>query len=679
MGDVAADDVDRSENTFLQLMSSLKSNKQILRKIMKSDERTEAKKPRLEVEEEEGGITALEVEEGEEEEESSDDEGGSGESDEESESEEEEEEEDSDDEAKPSLNGTTQLDPFKVHFEQDIEESTVDQFDKCKFERVGDKTSLNQATSVEHFSYPSTTTQQLTSHLTNLAEGTEEETELFNHAAVKDSLRTNWKELEKSKKVWANQMHNSLFRAMTSYKDVFHLTSSYEYWDKVRHVYTLHVVNHVLKSRARILKNNARLSQAQKQGTDIGECRDQGLTRPKVLIILPYKNFCLQIVNDIIKLLFAPGSKAQVMQKKRFMAEFSPDPDEKESKLERPDDYKATFAGNIDDCFRVGLSFSKNTLKLYAEFYAADVIIASPLGLRTIIGGEGEKQDFDFLSSIEMLILDQTDVFLMQNWEHLTHILEHMNLKPQQSHGTDYSRVRMSTVSGHAKYYRQTMVFSSTLSPEMNGLFNKFCFNFNGKVRYTNTNTSGSISQIASQISQVFHRVPSMTFAEDADARFNYFIKKIIPEFQSNLFAGTAVFIPSYFDFVRVRNHFKKEKKNFVQISEYSKRSNITRSRAMFLDGSKHYLLFTERFNFFYRYKLKGIRHIIFYQLPHFPHFYSEIVNAMTTSEVVGDSSVSCTVLYSRFDGFRLESVVGGARCKQLLGSSKDTHMLVTG
>jgi U3 small nucleolar RNA-associated protein 25 len=47
------------------------------------------------------------------------------------------------------------------------------------------------------------------------------------------------------------------------------------------------------------------------------------------------------------------------------------------------------------------------------------------------------------LSSIELLIMDQTDIFLMQNWSHLLHIMQHLHKTPKNDHGTDYGRVRL--------------------------------------------------------------------------------------------------------------------------------------------------------------------------------------------------------------------------------------------
>ena len=53
------------------------------------------------------------------------------------------------------------------------------------------------------------------------------------------------------------------------------------------------------------------------------------------------------------------------------------------------EDFEANFSGNVDDHFRIGIGIAKKAIKLYSEFYSSDIIIASPLGLRTIIGAEG--------------------------------------------------------------------------------------------------------------------------------------------------------------------------------------------------------------------------------------------------------------------------------------------------
>ena len=77
------------------------------------------------------------------------------------------------------------------------------------------------------------------------------------------------------------------------------------------------------------------------------------------------------------------------MNKKRFYDEFSEQEETDSSKDFRPEDFKLMFTGNIDDCFRLGISVSRKSMTLYAKFYSSDIIVASPLGLRTIIGSQG--------------------------------------------------------------------------------------------------------------------------------------------------------------------------------------------------------------------------------------------------------------------------------------------------
>ncbi len=43
---------------------------------------------------------------------------------------------------------------------------------------------------------------------------------------------------------------------------------------------------------------------------------------------------------------------------------------------------------------------------------------------------------------------------------------------------------------------------------------------------------------------------------------------QILPQARDSIMAGTMIFVPSYFDFVRIRNYFRKQDIEFAQICE---------------------------------------------------------------------------------------------------------------
>ncbi|XP_053316940.1 U3 small nucleolar RNA-associated protein 25 homolog [Spea bombifrons] len=475
-------------------------------------------------------------------------------------------------------------------------------------------------------------------------------------------------------------LQRELFSIMNSYKDLFYPSRmATGQGEEIRHVYCLHALNHVLKANAQVLNNNARKRDAS-SAVDEDELRDQGLTRPKVLIVVPFRESALRVVQILISLMEVLGRKVDVSNKKRFKDEYGSEPEDKPPNLKRPEDYEAVFAGNIDDHFRIGVAILQKSMRLYSPFYSSDIIIASPLGLRTIIGTEGEKKrDFDFLSSIEVLIIDQADIYLMQNWEHMLHMMNHLNLQPTESHGVDFSRVRMWNLSNWAKFFRQTLLFSALQEPQINSIFNKHCFNYSGQVSVKSMPATGSICHVVVQLPHVFQRLEADSSLSVIDARFQFFTDKILPQYRDAIMSHTLIYIPSYFDYVRLRNYFKKEELNFTHICEYTDKPGISRARQFFLKGERQFLLVTERFHFYKRYTLKGIRNLIFYELPTYPNFYSEVCNMMKAWSRGEEATWTCTALYSKYDVQRLAAVVGTERAAQMLHSKKNVHLFVTG
>jgi U3 small nucleolar RNA-associated protein 25 len=387
----------------------------------------------------------------------------------------------------------------------------------------------------------------------------------------------------------------------------------------------------------------------------------------------------INVIRDLIE-------PDQQENRKRFEDSYI-DKDNKFSQ-DRPVDFRDLFEGNDDDMFRIGVKFTRKTIKFFSQFYNSDILFASPLGLRMAIGSEEDKKklDYDFLSSIEMVVMDQADALLMQNWEHVEYIFEHMNLQPKDAHDCDFSRVRSWYLEDWAKFFRQNIILSAFNTPELAELFRLYCQNWSGKVRLQ-LEYPGVLQQLGLKAKQTFSRFNAHSPGNDPDARFDYFTSAIVPSLikRAKDATGTLIFIPSYLDFVRVRNYFANSQEmislSFGAISEYADVPEASRARSHFLNGRHRVLLYTERAHHFRRYQLRGAQRVIFYGLPDNPIFYKEIAGGyLSKSEEdmrLEPGRGTIRVMFSKYDVMKLERIVGSKRVGKMIQDRGDTFDFV--
>ncbi|EXJ79991.1 hypothetical protein A1O3_08277 [Capronia epimyces CBS 606.96] len=479
----------------------------------------------------------------------------------------------------------------------------------------------------------------------------------------------------------------ALAGSLSNYVDILSGCRTVKNAGKLRDLTCLHALNHVFKTRDRVLKNNAKLSaQSDAETLDV---RDQGFTRPKVLIIVPTKQACVRFVESIVKL----SEPEQQENKARFVDTFSLE--DSDEWLDKPEDFRELFGGNHDEDFRIGLKFTRKTIKYFSGFYNSDIIFGSPLGLmRTITTGGGGKKDkkkahdADFLSSIEVVIVDHANALQMQNWQHVEYVFSQLNLLPKDSHGCDFSRVRHWYLDGQAKYLRQTVVFADYLTPEINALASSHLHNMAGRVKLVPT-YPGAMLSVSSllpfTVHQTFLRIPSPHPLQDPDARFKFFATTVLPPLvrESRHQKGILLFAPSYADFVRLRNYLSTSPDatslSYGSISEYTPVRDVMRARSHFLSARHALLLYSERAHHHFRYRLKGVRKIVFYGVPENPLFWPELISLLglatandpTTTQAGKPADVNLKravrALFSKWDALKLERIVGSDRVGRLL------------
>ncbi|KAF3031892.1 rRNA-binding ribosome biosynthesis protein utp25 [Didymella keratinophila] len=476
-----------------------------------------------------------------------------------------------------------------------------------------------------------------------------------------------------------NDLEQTIASSLFSYQDLLFGARTVQNAGRLRDLTCLHALNHILMTRDRVIKNNAKLAAA-KEDEDV-EYRDQGFTRPKILFLLETKQACVRVLDSITKL----HTFEQQENKKRFLDSFS-QPEDKFSD-DKPDDFRELFEGNDENEFRVGVKLTRKTLKLYSTFYNSDIIFASALGLRRAIetGDKKKRGDHDFLSSIEMVIMDQADATLMQNFEHAEFVFDHLNLQPKDPHGCDFSRVRSWYLDGHAPYLRQTIILSAFLTPKINSLYYKHMRNAFGRLRYTPDYTAGLIETLSYGVKQTFLRFDSPSHLTDPDARFKYFHASVLPSISrlpkpATGGVGVLVFIPSYLDFVRVRNSLVDSDFSYGLIQEYTDPTDVRKARSHFMSGKHSLLLYTGRAHHFHRYQIRGVKRVVFYGVPENPKFYDEVVGFIGKSVERGEISrqeASVRVAFSKWERLELERIVGTKRVGKMIGDKGDVFDFV--
>jgi U3 small nucleolar RNA-associated protein 25 len=506
-----------------------------------------------------------------------------------------------------------------------------------------------------------------------------------------------------------------------------------------------HIVQHVYKSRSLIDRHNRRLHRQAERGNELDHtvaamdpdwCRDQGFTRPTVLVLLPTRHCCYDFVTLLLSLLQDnTDSRESVVNMDRFDQEYGPasvapaanDDTEEDSRRravlrQKGADWNDLFGDdrNDDDDFKVGLQLNwkrggrsdtasgqpsedvkptKFSGKLYSDFYRSDIILASPLGLKmTVQGGADEDgpekangSSADFLTSIEICLVARADVLWQQNFDHIPDILSLLNQTPKAMNHTDFSRVRQYILAGQAANWRQLIVSGNLSDPAILSCFKKYASSSQGIVKIKRKAISVTEASIASvwwpNLNQVFQRVSTASFASAGEDRLKYFLDQIWPKIESQHRGHTMIFVPSYFDFCSLRNALllKQEQYrsgsniDFVSVTEYSRPTEVARGRARFLQGRKPVLLYTGRAHYFLRHAIKGVRHLIFFGLPEVASFYAEHVNRLNEglkTEMDDDiEDTSCLALFTKYDAHALERIVGTANCSRMVKGEKSTFL----
>ncbi|OII74421.1 hypothetical protein cand_005210 [Cryptosporidium andersoni] len=545
---------------------------------------------------------------------------------------------------------------------------------------------------------------------------TSQKTVCLDYFGIEGQIISNWKILTQDFPSYTRDTvaveFQTLFRYINGYIDIEYCDPDCILSPWIVSLVMLHISNHISCIRKLVLSNNSVLKKYIKNNESsfkgithnidhLGDdnLRDQGFHRCRILILSPFRGTAKRCVDILIKLL-PQGKRAKYLD--RFSKEFGdPEPESQNDETEKVgivrDDplYRHLFVNsNHNDDYRVGIQVSKSGMLFYSPFDQSDIILASPLGLRRIIGTRGEsdtKREYGFLSSVEICLIYGADIILMQNWEHLLDIFDVLNKLPSKNLGScDIRRIYQPFIDGNSKIMRQTILIASGRSEDFTCLFRKYTNNCRGYVRLWNSlerlRKLSNINKfelplniatsLVPDLKQMFIKVSNQIDSEESMLSYmsNYLYPDILAAIDG-INQRVLLVLPNYISYLRIRKYFIQQSAVFGSCHESSSNSSLSKNRLAFYKGELPILITTERFLFFRRYLLKGATTVIFWGPPIFPVIYVDCIYSLNFPCI--DKSKSKTrnplsiMLFHELNSLALERIVGTKKCSYLLTKSK--------
>ena len=510
----------------------------------------------------------------------------------------------------------------------------------------------------------------------------------------------------------------SLFAALMGGKDALVCTETFHENRIARSCYltlSAFALSHILHKSTQVERNNRNLRK-KGEGFEIpldSRFRDQGPNRPRICMLAPFRANANELIRNWIQLLNL--TPEDIGNYENFNAEY----EGQELRNEHSKNWelwrRELFKGHYDDAtyddFVIGISFIHGKMRIQfpktsAALCGVDVIIASPIALSKIAASDlrairirdkakensrsvdkdeeelmfeaDKKADaeeeavdlpiMDFMSSIELLIVDRVDALTMQNFDNCRDVVSAVNEKPVASITADINRIESKFLTSEtARAARQTvLVAGSLVMAEYDSMVRPGQVERIGDATYSGNSLARSLKQKIKQ--QFFIRIPIKTPEERTEALMDYFKSKFWKEI-GNEIKNLVIVVADTADLAPITEFFDDEGITDCFMSEQSlsdiggkRRKQIKSMLKSFREGDIRTLVVTERLLWYQRIRIAGAKHVLFFGCPQVDSVYADIL-----ADVVDPYRCTSTCLYTASERLAVERVAGTKNLPKLI------------